>query len=104
MPKLSQQHIKNLRVSLPPISEQIYLVASVAEHSKPLIRAINRAEREVALLREYQTRLIADVVTGKFDVRVAAAALPDLASYDLDFSFGEADEDPEGDDTTEESM
>ncbi len=32
---------------------------------------------QIALLREYRTRLIADVVTGKLDVRDAAAALPD---------------------------
>ena len=29
------------------------------------------------LLREYRTRLIADVVTGKLDVREAAARLPE---------------------------
>ena len=39
--------------------------------------AISRLEREIELLREYRTRLIADVVTGKLDVREAAAALPD---------------------------
>ena len=38
-------------------------------------RAMHR--REIALLREYRTRLIADVVTGKLDVREAAAQLPD---------------------------
>ena len=36
-----------------------------------------RAEHEISLLREYRTRLIADVVTGKLDVREAAARLPD---------------------------
>ena len=30
------------------------------------------------LLDEYRTRLIADVVTGKLDVREAAAALPEV--------------------------
>ena len=34
--------------------------------------------RETTLLREYRTRLIADVVTGKLDVREAAAALPEV--------------------------
>ncbi len=34
-------------------------------------------QREISLLREYRTRLIADVVTGKLDVREAAARLPD---------------------------
>jgi type I restriction enzyme S subunit len=34
-------------------------------------------EREVILLREYRTRLVADVVTGKLDVREAALSLPE---------------------------
>jgi len=39
--------------------------------------AIARFEREITLLREYRTRLTADVVTGKLDVRAAAAQLPE---------------------------
>ena len=31
---------------------------------------------EIAALKEYRARLIADVVTGKFDVRGTAPALP----------------------------
>ena len=46
----------------------------------PFNVAINRTEREITLLREYRTRLIADVVTGKLDVRPAAANLPDESS------------------------
>ena len=41
--------------------------------------AITRARRQIELLREYRTRLIADVVTGKLDVRDAAASLPERA-------------------------
>ena len=40
---------------------------------------IARARRQVELLQEYRTRLLADVVTGKLDVREAAAQLPDEA-------------------------
>jgi type I restriction enzyme S subunit len=40
---------------------------------------IARFEREITLLREYRTRLTADVVTGKLDVRAAAAQLPEEA-------------------------
>ena len=40
--------------------------------------AVTLAEREVDLLNEYRTRLIADVVTGKLDVREAAASLPEV--------------------------
>ncbi|MDX6767069.1 MAG: hypothetical protein SFU85_09780 [Candidatus Methylacidiphilales bacterium] len=39
---------------------------------------VTRTEREIALMQEYRTRLTADVVTGKLDVRPAAAKLPDL--------------------------
>lgn len=41
--------------------------------------ATSRIEREISLLREYRIRLLADVVTGKLDVREAAARLPELA-------------------------
>ncbi len=34
------------------------------------------AHEEIALIGDYRTRLIADVVTGKLDVREVAAALP----------------------------
>lgn len=40
--------------------------------------AITRTEREIALMQEYRTRLTVDIVTGKLDVREAAARLPDL--------------------------
>ena len=33
--------------------------------------------RQIELVEEYRTRLIADVVTGKLDVREAAARLPE---------------------------
>ena len=33
---------------------------------------------EIALVQEFRTRLIADVVTGKLDVREAAASLPEV--------------------------
>ena len=45
--------------------------------SKPLNVTIERLIHEIGLLREYRTRLVADVVTGKLDVREAATRLPD---------------------------
>jgi type I restriction enzyme, S subunit len=36
-----------------------------------------QSREQITLLREYRTRLIAGVVTGKLDVREAAAALPE---------------------------
>lgn len=39
--------------------------------------AIDRLRREIDLLNEDRTCLVADVVTGKLDVRGAASRLPD---------------------------
>ncbi|HWS06088.1 MAG TPA: restriction endonuclease subunit S, partial [Burkholderiaceae bacterium] len=59
-----------------PLEEQRKIVTHIAEGAKPLDTAISRLHREIDLLREYRTRLVADVVTGQLDVRAAAAALP----------------------------
>lgn len=48
-----------------------------------MISTISRLERGIELLREYRTRLVADVVTGKLNVRDAAARLPDEAPPDV---------------------
>ena len=46
--------------------------------------SIDRARREIELLSEYRTRLIADVVTGQVDVRDAATRLSDEAETLID--------------------
>jgi type I restriction enzyme S subunit len=62
---------------VPPIDEQTAIVHFVTDATKTASEAIAHAEREIELLREYRTRLVADVVTGKLDVRAAARDLPD---------------------------
>jgi type I restriction enzyme S subunit len=42
--------------------------------------AIDAAQREIDLIREYRTRLVADVVTGRLDVRPRASASEASAS------------------------
>lgn len=69
-------------VPVPPPGEQPRIVEWVGEESKTLNTAISRLEREITLLREYRTRLVADVVTGKLDVREAAAKLPEEIAPD----------------------
>lgn len=59
-----------------PIPEQRNIVRYIADQSAKPNSAIARLEREIALLREYRTRLVADVVTGQLDVRPAAVHLP----------------------------
>ncbi|MBX3307602.1 MAG: hypothetical protein KF751_16285 [Nitrospira sp.] len=58
-------------------AEQDKLVEHVRLQADEIERAIDRLEREIELLREYRTRLVADVVTGKLDVRTTAAKLPE---------------------------
>jgi len=76
-PHVNVDRIKNLWLALPPRSEQDKIVELVQQACTQPNAAIERARAEINLLREYRTRLIADVVTGKLDVREAAANLPD---------------------------
>ena len=66
---------------MPPRLEQIRSLPEHKVQTSGLTAAIARARRQIELLQEYRTRLIADVVTGKLDVREAAARLPDGADH-----------------------
>jgi type I restriction enzyme S subunit len=66
---LALNAIRAFRVLLPPLSEQGRIMQSIQEQTRILVSANQRAELEIALIHEYRTRLIADVVTGKVDVR-----------------------------------
>jgi len=56
----------NLWITVPPIPEQQAILAVVERDTNVLDRLISRAQREIALIREYSTRLIADVVTASW--------------------------------------
>ena len=69
--------LQNFPVLIPSISEQKAIVTSVETTTARIDTAIARARRQIELLKEYRARLISDVVTGKLDVRQAAAQLPE---------------------------
>ncbi len=75
-PKLTQERLFNIRIPVPAQSEQDAIVDTIKQLTSPLSISIERTRREIDLIREYRTRLIADVVTGKIDVRAAAQHLP----------------------------
>ncbi|HSW64103.1 MAG TPA: restriction endonuclease subunit S [Dissulfurispiraceae bacterium] len=82
-PGIAETVLARFRVAIPPSrNEQRDVIAAIKKQTQPLTVAISRLEREIELLREYRTRLVADVVTGKLDVREAAAGLPDEAPLD----------------------
>jgi type I restriction enzyme S subunit len=66
---LNAAKVRNLWLPLPPILEQVSIVRHIVDQSRGLDTDIIRLQREIELLREYRTRLVADVVTGKLDVR-----------------------------------
>jgi len=85
----------DIRLPVPPLDEQRKIMSVLSVETVDLNTAIARTEREIALMQEYRTRLTADVVTGKLDVREAAARLPDLpseAAASADLAPDEADD------------
>lgn len=89
--------LPQLQLLMPPLDEQRLILRHIDAESIPLDSASARANSEIALLRELRTRLVADVVTGKLDVREAAARLPDSVKdreplEDIDFEIDSDDE------------
>jgi restriction endonuclease S subunit len=80
MENLNTSILSRLPLPLPPKDEQKAIVKHVFNHQSKIDLAIDRARSEIDLIREYRTRLIADVVTGKLDVR--GVGLPELKKDD----------------------
>jgi type I restriction enzyme S subunit len=86
---------------VPGMEEQRKILEYLSRELASQELTVDRVTSEISLLREYRTRLIADVVTGKLDVREAAATLPDEADEgevpdhaavaDTDEAAGDAD-------------
>ena len=75
VPGLDRNDLFQIVVPVPPVNEQREVVRMIEVSTHDLNDAISAARREIDLLREYRARLIADVVTGKLDVREVAARL-----------------------------
>lgn len=76
-PKLTKDRLMSISIAVAPPKEQDRILQWLTTDTANLGTAIDRARREIELLREHRTRLIADVVTGKLDVRETAARLPE---------------------------
>lgn len=84
--------LRTFPILLPPLNEQQAIIDAIARQTNAVSMSLEVTYREIVLLGEYRTRLIADVVTGKLDVREAAAQLPEEVMV----------EDPVVDDANEE--
>ncbi len=75
--RLYWEDFKQIPTPCPPPDEQV-LIADAIEHNTTTIdEGIHRIERQISLFHEYRTILIANVVTGKLDVREGAGEQED---------------------------
>jgi type I restriction enzyme, S subunit len=80
--RVNLQSTAERSLALPPVNEQVKIIrrmVAVTEEFQPLL---DTASSEIVLIQEFRTRLIADVVTGKLDVRAAAANLPEITEIE----------------------
>jgi type I restriction enzyme, S subunit len=97
--RLYSDDLGRIEAIVPPFAEQQAITNAIFGETRDLSTAINRLEREIELLREYRTRLVADVVTGKLDVR--EVKVPELKNDGLLADFSVDEEPSVEDDNTE---
>ena len=66
---LNTETVGNIYLGWPPLDEQTAIVRYLDKATADIDTAIDKAQRQIDLLREYRICLIADVVMGKVDVR-----------------------------------
>ena len=64
-------------IPMPPLMDQQRAASAVEAELHEIDTVVSRVQQEIALLREFRTRLVAEVVMGQVDVRAVAAMLPD---------------------------
>jgi type I restriction enzyme, S subunit len=95
--------LARLPLPLPPEQDQEDIVNYIIDRQVLLVQAADNAQRQIDLLREYRTRLVADVVTGMLDVRgVELPSLEDTETIEDSESFDETE--AEAIDDTEEEV
>jgi type I restriction enzyme, S subunit len=75
--RLYWEDFKQMPSPCPPTEEQAQIADAIDQATRVLSGAIDRVRRAIDLILEFRGRLIADVLTGKVDVREAAANLQD---------------------------
>ncbi|WP_175144519.1 restriction endonuclease subunit S [Achromobacter ruhlandii] len=92
---LGKHDVKNAVILLPPtVDEQQAVCRWIAGECKPVEDAIQRAEEEIKLIREYRDRLIADAVTGQVDLRGWQPGPDDVVGDDELVALGDDEADP----------
>lgn len=93
---LQMDKMKEIPFIVPPADEQIAIVEHIKKTLPQYDVAIEKLTAEVETLEEYKAKLIADVVTGKIDVR-------DVEIPDYEFVDEDADSDSDNEEDVEET-
>lgn len=87
LPSMTQTSLYDVKLGLPPLTEQQQIVSYIEQETARLNIIISKIEKEISLVEEFKTALIAEAVTGKIDVR-------DFVGPDFDDSYlGEEEND-----------
>lgn len=101
---LPVSELKDFRIAIPPVDEATEIVRKLDRDLPMIDKALDESQGQIDLIQEYRTRLIADVVTGKVDVRGVAFEMPeefdddDLLDEDEVFEDDELEEVIDGED------
>ena len=87
--RLNTDTVGGIYLGRPPESEQEEIVDFLLDATERIDSVIASIKCQISLLQKYRTRLIADVVTGKLDVREAAAALPEVDPLGAESTLGD---------------
>lgn len=68
-PFLNMTTIKNVKIPIPPLTEQQIIVEYLDTRTKEIDDLVSLEQKKIDLLKEYRQSLISEVVTGKIDVR-----------------------------------
>ena len=90
MNNLNTSILKGLPLLVPPIQQQKDIVEHNGQRITTIEECISKSDEEIFLISQFHTRLIADVVTGKLDVREAAAHYPRVDPLVVENNLGES--------------
>lgn len=99
---LQMDKMKEIPFIIPPTDEQVAIVAHIKRMLPKYDLAIKKLSEEVATLEEYKAKLIADVVTGKIDVR--GIEIPEYEFVEETGNSSDADAEDIGDASEDEEV
>jgi type I restriction enzyme S subunit len=74
-PNISDKSLGSFLLAVPPKSEQEAIIRGIERETQTIRQSLEATKREISLLSEYRTSLIANVVLGRVDVRTASVGL-----------------------------